>query len=152
MLRVELSTVVKAPHEVCAAFFREPLNFAKIDRKVRRMKILERGANHSLVLLYGVFGGLFPYWLTLRMETQPDGGFIAYRVKGPLKSFDAVFTLQPVLEGTRITHVEAYDFYGLIPGIADRLFYPMVKRIVEEELYRLRRYIEEGPDLDLPWD
>ena len=59
MLRVELSTVVKASHEACSVFFREPLNFAKIDRKVRRMKILERGANHSLVLLYGLFGGVF---------------------------------------------------------------------------------------------
>lgn len=152
MLSVERTTIVKASQEACAAFFKEPLNFAKIDRKVRNMKVVERGANHSVVDISGLFAGFFPYAIRLRMDIQPDGGFIGHRLFGPLKSFDAIFTLKPVEGGTQVTHIEAYRFYNLIPGLAERLYRPYVAKVVEEELYRMRRYIEEGWELELPWD
>jgi hypothetical protein len=151
MLSVEKSTIVKASPKDCSAFFREPYNFAKIDRKVRRMKVVEQGPDYAVLDLWGVFGLVFPYWVRLRMDFQPDGGFIAHRVFGPLKAFDAIFTLKPVEEGTLVTHIEAYDFYNLIPGLAERLYKPAVSRIVEEELYRMRRFIEEGWDIEIPW-
>lgn len=151
MLRVERSTVVKASPEACAAFLAEPTNFAKIDRKVRGMQIVERGANYAKVKISGLFAGLFPYWLHFRMDRQADGGLLIKSTSGPLRSFDAVFTLTPVPEGTRVTHIEAYSFYSLLPHLADRLFDSFVSRVVEEELYRLRRFVEEGWDTPIPW-
>lgn len=152
MLSVERSTIVRASQEECAAFLAEPLNFGKIDRKVKNMKVIERGPDYSVIEIYGIFGGFFPYWMRLRMDRQPDGGLNIYHLIGPLKAFNATFTLEPCPEGTKITHVEAYNFYEILPGLAARLFQPFVSRVVEEELYRLRRFIEEGWDLHLPWD
>jgi carbon monoxide dehydrogenase subunit G len=152
MLRVERSTIVKAPPEACAAFLAEPTNFAKIDRKVRDMKIVERGEGFAVVSISGLFGGFFPYWLRFRMDRQADGGLLIKDLSGPLREFNAIFTLAPTREGTRVTHVEAYEFYGPLKGVADKLFSPFVARVVEEELYRFRRFVEEGWETQIPWD
>ena len=151
MLSVERSTVVKASPEACSAFLWEPLNLPRIDRKVTRMRVVSRGETRNTVDLFGLFGGFFPYWVRLEFTRQPDGGFIAYRKFGPLKAFDTIFKLRPCEEGTQVTHIEAYDFYNLIPGLAERLYKPVVERVVEEELYRLRRFLEEGSDIEIPW-
>lgn len=152
MLRVERSTLMKVKPGAVAAFLAEPMNFAKIDRKVRDMHIVEKGTDYALVQIKGLFGGFFPYWMQFRMERQPDGGLVIYQVKGVAKSFDASFTLREVPEGTVVTHVEAYSFYNLIPNLAEKLFEPYVARVVEEELYRFRRFVEEGWDTKIPWD
>jgi hypothetical protein len=151
MLRVERSTTIKAKPDAVAAFLAEPTNFAKIDRKVRGMKVIEQGQDYALVNIKGLFAGFFPYWMQFRMERQPDGGLIIYQVKGIAKSFDASFTLQETPEGTTVTHVESYSFYTLTPKLLDGLFTPYVARVVEEELYRFRRYVEEGWHIEIPW-
>jgi hypothetical protein len=152
MLRVERSTVIKAKPDAVAAFLAEPTNFAKIDRKVRGMNVIEQGQDYALVNIKGLFGGFFPYWMQFRMERQSDGGLIIYQVKGIAKSFDASFTLKEVPEGTQVTHVEAYSFYSLTPALLEGFFNPYVSRVVEEELYRFRRFVEEGWNTSIPWD
>ena len=152
MLRIERSTTMKAKPDAVAAFLAEPTNFAKIDRKVRGMKILEQGPDFALVEIKGLFGGFFPYWMKFRMEKQADGGLVIYQVKGIAKSFDASFTLKETPEGTTVTHIEAYSFYSMAPGLVERFFTPYVARVVEEELYRFRRFVEEGWNTEIPWD
>lgn len=153
MLRVERSVVVNAPLATVAAFLAEPTNFAKLDRKVRGMKIVERRPGRALVEIRGLFGGFFPYWMQFAMETQPNGGLTIYQVKGPARSFDASFALSPAPGGgTRVTHVEAFAFYNLIPNLAERLARRYVERVVEEELRRLARFVGPDAPLELPWD
>lgn len=152
MLRVERSIVVNAPPATVAAFLAEPTNFAKIDRKVRGMKVTERQSGRALVEIRGLFGGFFPYWMQFAMETRPDGGLTIYQCKGPTRSFDASFALTPEAGGTRVTHVEEFAFYNLVPNLAERLARRYVERVVEEELRRLARFVEPDAPLTLPWD
>lgn len=153
MLRVERSVVVNAPPAAVTAFLAEPTNFAKIDRKVRGMRVVERSPGRALVEIRGLFGGFFPYWMRFAMEGRPDGGLTIYQMKGPARSFDASFALAPEPGGgTRVTHVEEFAFYNIIPNLAERLARRYVERVVEEELRRLARFVEPGAPLELPWD
>ena len=150
LVQVEKSTVINAPPEKVAAFLRRPLNLVKIDRQVKHMRVVEESDRGAVVDLFGVFT-IIPYWVRLEIEFQEDGGFIAHRRIGPLKAFDTKFLLRPVEGGTQVIHIEAFDFYELIPGLARPLFEPAVSRVVEEELYRMRRFVEEGWDTEIPW-
>ncbi len=148
MFSIKKTILVDASPERCAEALSDPIRLQRIDRKVDRMQAIA-GSNPEQIELHGRLAAM-PFRLRLTVDRKADGGFVVRGRAGLLREFEARFDLEATDGGTRITHTESYQF--AFASVLERWIRPKFTTIVDEELDRLRVFIRDGWNVELPWN
>ena len=141
MLVAEASTLVAAPLERVRAVVLDPQAYAQADTKVDRIVVEERTADGMLARIHGRLG---PFRSSIRARyTVSDRLVELDMLEGRLRSFHAIFKLDPLDDRVRLTHREEYDFgYGPLSPLVEALLWRWAHRSVVAEVASLKRAAE----------
>jgi hypothetical protein len=125
MLNVTRRTLISAPYDSVRGYLRDLSEVAHYDPKVDAIAVSSDGESAEAS---GRFFGM-PWHGTFRFDFEPDGGYRAVMVSGPLSRMECRMTIRPVNGGTMLVHDEEYELPFFL-----RPLQPMVRRWLDHAL------------------
>lgn len=146
MIRGEATEVIEGvtPQEAFD-FVLDPAQYTRADTKIRWVTKLGDLPNGMIAREDGTFLGLAKGSVVTRYVWEPPRRIDVTLEHGFIRGLHAWFEIEPVPNGTRITHVEEVDFgWGPLGAIHDLLIRGWWQRSVRQEVGEIARLLRAG--------